>query len=70
VSGGTGTGVPAYLVGQYWPGVTTERLLELHTEAAKATEEMDSERTHVRSVNCALIPSERPSSRCLWDHWG
>jgi hypothetical protein len=61
--------VPAFLVGQCWPWVTTERLLGLHTEGAEAMEEMDSEGRHVRNINCTLVPSERAFLRCVRDDW-
>jgi Protein of unknown function (DUF4242) len=50
--------VPTYLVERYWPGVTSERLLEALTRSRQVMEEMSVEGTHVRDISCTLIPSE------------
>jgi Nickel responsive protein SCO4226-like len=50
--------VPTYLVERYWPGVTSELLLEALSRGRRVMEEMRLEGTHVRAVSCTLIPSE------------
>jgi hypothetical protein len=50
--------VPTYLVERYWPGVTSELLLEALKRGRRVMEEMCGEGTPVRDVNCILIPGE------------
>lgn len=50
--------MPMYLVERYWPGVTSELLLEALNRGRRVMEEMRAEGTHVRAVSCALIPGE------------
>lgn len=50
--------MPTYLVERYWPGVTSELLLEALTRSRRVMEEMSVEGTRVRDVSCTLIPSE------------
>jgi hypothetical protein len=50
--------VPTYLVERYWPGVTSELLLETLKRGRRVMDEMRVEGTHVRAVSCTLIPSE------------
>jgi len=50
--------VPTYLVERYWPGVTSELLLEALNRGRRVMEEMRDEGTRIRSVSCTLIPSE------------
>jgi Nickel responsive protein SCO4226-like len=50
--------VPTYLVERYWPGVTSERLLEALERSRRVMEQMSSEGARVRSVSCTLIPDE------------
>jgi Protein of unknown function (DUF4242) len=50
--------VPTYLVERYWPGVTSERLLEALERSRRVMEQMSSEGTCVRSISCTLIPGE------------
>jgi Protein of unknown function (DUF4242) len=52
------TSVPTYLVERYWPGVTSELLLEALDRARRVMEEMRSEGTPVRDLSCILIPGE------------
>jgi hypothetical protein len=50
--------VPTYLVERYWPGVTSERLLEALQRSRRVIEQMSSEGTCVRSISCTFIPDE------------
>lgn len=50
--------MPTYLVERYWPGVTSELLLEALKRGRRVMEEMSSEGTHIRDLNCTLIPGE------------
>jgi hypothetical protein len=50
--------VPTYLVERYWPGVTSELLLEALNRGRQVMEEMRAEGTDIRAVSCILIPSE------------
>ena len=47
-----------YLVELYWPGVTSELLLEALNRGRLVMEEMRVEGTYVQAVSCTLIPSE------------
>ena len=50
--------MPMYLVERYWPGVTRQLLVEALERGRRVMEQMRREGTHVRSINCTLIPSE------------
>ena len=50
--------MPTYLVERYWPGVTSELLLEALERSRRAMEEMGGEGTRVRHISCILIPDE------------
>jgi len=50
--------VPTYLVERYWPGVTSEQLLQALRRARQVMEEMGGEGTQVRDISCTLIPGE------------
>jgi Nickel responsive protein SCO4226-like len=50
--------VPTYLVERYWPGVTSEQLLEALARERRVMEQISGEGTPVRSISCTLIPSE------------
>jgi hypothetical protein len=50
--------VPTYLVERYWPGVTSELLLEALDRDRRVLAEMRGEGTCVRTVSCTLIPGE------------
>jgi hypothetical protein len=50
--------VPTYLVERYWPGVTSELLLEALDRGQRVMEEMSVEGTPVRGISCTLIPRE------------
>jgi hypothetical protein len=50
--------VPTYLVERYWPGVTSELLVEALNRGRRVMEEMSEEGTRVRDVSCTLIPAE------------
>jgi len=50
--------VPTYLVERYWPGVTSELLLEALDRSHRVTEEMDGEGTRVWHISWILIPDE------------
>lgn len=50
--------MPTYLVERYWPGVTSECLAEALEAGRRVMGQMRSEGTPVRSIYCALIPSE------------
>jgi hypothetical protein len=50
--------VPTYLVERYWPGVTSERLLEALQRGRRVMEQMNGEGTRVRDISCTLLPGE------------
>jgi hypothetical protein len=50
--------VPTYLVERYWPGVTSELLLEALNRGQRVMEQMSREGTPVRDISSTLIPSE------------
>lgn len=50
--------MPTYLVERYWPGVTSELLLEALNRGRQAMEQMRAEGTSVRCVTSILIPGE------------
>ncbi len=50
--------MPTYLVERYWPGVTSELLLEALSRGRRVIEEMSVEGTRVRSITSILIPGE------------
>jgi hypothetical protein len=50
--------VPMYLVERYWPGVTSEWLLEALARGHPVMEQMSAEGTRVREISCILIPGE------------
>jgi hypothetical protein len=50
--------VPTYLVERYWPGVTSELLLEALDRGRRVMEQMSAEGTRVRDLSCILIPGE------------
>jgi hypothetical protein len=50
--------VPTYLVERYWPGVTSELLLEALNRGRHVMEQMNREGTPVRDISCTLIPGE------------
>ena len=50
--------MPTYLVERYWPGVTSELLLEALDRGRRVMEEMRGEGTCIRAVSCTLIPGE------------
>ena len=50
--------MPTYLVERYWPGVTSELLLEALERERRVMEEMRGEGTRVRDIGCLLIPGE------------
>ena len=50
--------MPVYLVERYWPGVTSQLLLEALERGRRVMEQMNGEGTHVRSISCTLIPGE------------
>jgi hypothetical protein len=50
--------VPTYLVERYWPGVTSELLLEALKRGRLVMEQMSDEGTPVRDISCTLIPGE------------
>jgi hypothetical protein len=50
--------VPTYLVERYWPGVTSERLLEALERGRRVMEQMSGEGIPIRDISCILIPSE------------
>jgi len=53
-----GANVPTYLVERYWPGVTSEVLLEALKRGRQVMKEMSVEGTRVRDISCTLIPGE------------
>jgi hypothetical protein len=50
--------VPTYLVERYWPGVTSELLLEALNRGRRVMEEMRGEETPIREISCTLLPGE------------
>ena len=50
--------MPTYLVERYWPGVTSELLLEALDRGRHVMEQMRGEGTPVRDLSCILIPGE------------
>ena len=50
--------MPTYLVERYWPGVTSELLLQALIRDRRAIEQMSCEGTCIRNVTCILIPGE------------
>jgi hypothetical protein len=50
--------VPTYLVERYWPGVTSELLLEAVDRGRTVTEQMSAGGTRVRDIISVLIPAE------------
>ena len=50
--------MPTYLVERYWPGVTSERLLEALERGRRVMEQMSSEGTCVHRISCTFIPGE------------
>ena len=50
--------MPTYLVERYWPGVTSELLLEALNRGRRAMEQMRGEGTPVRDLTTILIPVE------------
>ena len=50
--------MPTYLVERYWPGVTSELLLEALDRGRRVMEQMSAEGTRVRDLSCILIPGE------------
>ena len=50
--------MPTYLVERYWPGVTSELLLEALNRGRQVMEQMRAEGTSVGDVSTILIPGE------------
>jgi hypothetical protein len=50
--------VPMYLVERYWPGVTSELLLEALNRGRRVMEQINAEGTPVSEVTTILIPAE------------
>jgi uncharacterized protein DUF4242 len=50
--------VPTYLVERYWPGVTSELLLEALNRGRRVMVQMSAEGTDVRDISSILIPGE------------
>jgi hypothetical protein len=50
--------VPTYLVERYWPGVTTELLLQALDRSRRVMEQMSAEGTPIRDITSILIPTE------------
>ena len=50
--------MPTYLVERYWPGVTSELLLDALNRGRRAMEQMSAEGTRVRDITSILIPAE------------
>ncbi|HEX2820757.1 MAG TPA: nickel-binding protein [Streptosporangiaceae bacterium] len=50
--------MPTYLVERYWPGVTSEMLLEALERGRRVMKQMNGEGTRVREISCTLIPGE------------
>jgi hypothetical protein len=52
------TSVPTYLVERYWPGVTSELLVEALDRGRQMMQQMGAEGTPVHHVTSILIPAE------------
>ena len=50
--------MPTYLVERYWPGVTSELLLEALNRGRRVMEQMSAAGMRVRDISCTLIPGE------------
>jgi hypothetical protein len=50
--------VPTYLVERYWPGVTSELLLEALRRGRQVMEQMSVDGTRVRDISCTLVLGE------------
>lgn len=50
--------MPTYLVERYWPGVTSELLLEAIGRGRRVMRQMNAERTPIRELSCTLILDE------------
>ena len=50
--------MPTYLLERYWPGVTSELLLEALNRGRRVMEQMRTEGTFVRNITSILIPAE------------
>ncbi|WP_300611793.1 nickel-binding protein [Trebonia sp.] len=50
--------MPTYLVERYWPGVTSELILQALNRGRRVMEQMSIEGTCVREVTTILIPGE------------
>ena len=50
--------MPTYLVERYWPGVTSELLLEALNRGRQVMEQMSEGGASVRDIGCILIPGE------------
>ncbi len=50
--------MPTYLVERYWPGVTSELLLEALSRGRRVIEQMSAEGTRVRDITSVLVPGE------------
>ena len=50
--------MPTYLVERYWPGVTSELLLEALKRGRQVIDEMSAEGPRIRDLSCTLIPGE------------
>lgn len=50
--------MPTYLVERYWPGVTSELLVEALSKGRKVMRQMRAEGTPVDHVTSILIPAE------------
>jgi Protein of unknown function (DUF4242) len=50
--------VRTYLVERYWPGVTTELLLEAVDRSRRVREQMSAEGTPIRDIISILVPDE------------
>lgn len=61
--------MPAYLVERYWPGVTSQKLLEALQRARRVMEEMTGEGMQVHDISCTLIPGRRWSSLYMTGLW-
>ena len=50
--------MPTFLVERYWPGVTSELLVQALRRGRRVIAEMSAEGTPVRDMGCTLIPAE------------
>ena len=50
--------MPTYLVERYWPGVTSELLIEALNRGRRVMEQMNAEGTPARAIISILIPAE------------